>query len=105
MAADVIAGSPSTTELGRRFAFKIVTQWLDSAEPGTDLVYCDGAGDGGIDIAYLDRLGDREADTETFEGDTWYLVQSKHGRAMAGRHLPYAPIRSRARRPYGAALQ
>jgi hypothetical protein len=38
--ADVIAESPSTTELGRRFAIKIVTQWLDSHEPGTDLWGC-----------------------------------------------------------------
>ena len=49
--ADITEGSPSTVELGRRFAVKIVTQWLDGYEPGTDLVYCDGAGDGGIDLA------------------------------------------------------
>jgi hypothetical protein len=50
---EVIAGNPSTTELGHRFARKIVMHWLDVDD--SDLVYCDGCGDGGIDIAYLDR--------------------------------------------------
>src|ERR1700732_4493243 len=79
---DIIVGSPSTTELGRRFAFKIVIQWLDSHEPGTDLVYCDGSGDGGIDLAYLDRSD--EESTDSAAGDTWYLIQSKYGSAFQG---------------------
>ncbi len=78
---DVRAGKPSTTELGHRFARKLLTQWLDIEDSSDDLVYCDGAGDGGIDIAYLQRSEDREAD-----GDTWYLVQSKYGRAFQGVH-------------------
>lgn len=79
--SEIVEGQPSTSELGRRFASKIVTQWLDEAEVGPDLIFCDGAGDGGIDVAYLDR-GDDEPETPA--GDTWYLVQSKHGSAFRG---------------------
>lgn len=81
---DVRSDDPSTVELGRRFAFKIVTQWLDEAELGSDLVYCDGSGDGRIDLAYLDR-GDAElSEAGDALGDTWFLVQSKHGSAFKG---------------------
>ncbi|MBI2856664.1 MAG: AIPR family protein, partial [Chloroflexi bacterium] len=50
-----------------------------------DLVYCDGSGDGGIDIAFLDR-GDANDDDAggTVSGDTWYIVQSKYGKAFQG---------------------
>lgn len=78
----IIDGNPSTLELGRRFARKLVTQWLDVDESSDDIVYCDGSGDGGIDIAYLHR-GD-SVDESTEEGDTWYLVQSKYGKAFSG---------------------
>lgn len=78
----VVAGDPSTIELGRRFAHKIVTQWLDAPESGLEIVYCDGAGDGGIDLAVLD-VGP-EDETAGQPGHTWYLVQSKHGTAFAG---------------------
>ena len=44
---DVKLGNPSTTELGHRFARKILTQWRDIDDSSDDLVYCDGAGDGG----------------------------------------------------------
>jgi hypothetical protein len=80
--SEITLGNPPTTELGRRFAFKIVTQWLDGYEPGTDLVYCDGSGDGGVDLAYLDRVDEGSTDTST--GDTWYLIQSKYGSAFKG---------------------
>lgn len=53
--SEVISGNPSTTELGHRFAGKLTTQWLDIDPSSDDLVYCDGSGDGGIDIAFLDR--------------------------------------------------
>ena len=80
---DVREGNPSPTELGHRFARKLFTQWLDTDDASDDLVYCDGAGDGGIDIAYLDRGESREGDADgSVEGDTWYLVQSKYGRAF-----------------------
>jgi hypothetical protein len=79
--ASVRAGHPSTVQLGNRFAHKLITQWRD-VSPGTeDIHYCDGAGDGGIDIAFLYH-GD--ADAESQEGDTWYLVQSKYGAAFRG---------------------
>lgn len=80
--SEITIGAPSSTELGRRFALKIVTQWLDGYEPGTDLVYCDGSGDGGIDLAFLDRVDEGTSDSAT--GDTWYLIQSKFGSAFRG---------------------
>ncbi|HEY5375172.1 MAG TPA: AIPR family protein [Polyangiaceae bacterium] len=82
---DIRAGEPSTTELGHRFGRKLLCQWLDIDDSSEDLVYCDGAGDGGIDIAYLQRGEghDAEGDGRT-EGHTWFLVQSKFGSAFAG---------------------
>jgi hypothetical protein len=48
-------------------------------------VYCDGAGDGGIDIAYLHRGEGHDAEGDgRAEGDTWNLVQSKYGSAFSG---------------------
>ncbi len=83
--SDVREGNPSTTELGHRFANKLLTQWREVADASDDIVYCDGAGDGGIDIALLDRGEDDGADTENAaDGDTWYLVQSKYGKAFQG---------------------
>ena len=78
---DVRAGNPSTAELGRRFAHKIFTQWRDISDPSDDLIYADGPGDGGIDLAYLDR---GISDGDDTSGDTWYLVQSKYGTAFQG---------------------
>ncbi|MEI6043776.1 MAG: AIPR family protein [Chloroflexota bacterium] len=80
---EVRAGNPSTTELGHRFAQKLFTQWRDISEPSEDLVYCDGTGDGGIDIAFLDRA-EPDPESGTTSGDTWYLVQSKYGKAFQG---------------------
>jgi AIPR protein len=75
---------PSTRELGRRFALKLVTQWVDASEQESDLVLCDGAGDGGIDIALLDTGPASSNDDPEESGHTWYLVQSKYGSAFAG---------------------
>ena len=76
----------SPLDKGRRFAAKLVTQWLDITMDDDDFVICDGSGDGGIDIAYLGRadfdVGDKGIDS--VEGDTWYLVQSKYGTAFTG---------------------
>lgn len=77
----VRAGQPSTVELGNRFAHKLVTQWRDVSSGAEDIYYCDGSGDGGIDLAFLYH-GD--ADAESQEGHTWYLVQSKFGAAFRG---------------------
>ena len=79
---DVISGNPSTVELGNRFSKKIIMQWLDFNEDSDDIIFCDGSGDGGIDIAYLQR-GDITEDNSN-EGNTWYLIQSKHGSAFLG---------------------
>ncbi|MBK1718951.1 AIPR family protein [Thiocystis violacea] len=81
---DVVAGNPSTIELGRRFSRKLVSQWLDFAEDESpdDIIYCDGTGDGGVDIACLQRGDDAEDNSNG--GDTWYLVQSKYGSAFLG---------------------
>ncbi len=84
--ADIQDESLSPLDKGRRFASKLVTQWLDVTSDDDDFVVCDGSGDGGIDIAYLKRadtdVGVR--DDGSVEGDTWYLVQSKYGTAFAG---------------------
>jgi hypothetical protein len=81
---DVQMGNPSTVELGRRFALKLVTQWLDASSTTTDFIYCDGSRDGGIDVAILDTGPDEVADSSGSSGHTWYLVQSKYGSAFAG---------------------
>lgn len=79
---EITANNPSTVELGNRFSKKLIIQWLDFNEDTDDIIFCDGSGDGGIDIAYLQR-GDATEDNAN-EGDTWYLIQSKHGSAFAG---------------------
>ncbi|APR34339.1 AIPR family protein [Paraburkholderia sp. SOS3] len=82
---EIRAGAPSTVELGNRFSRKLVTQWLEIAEDSDspdDICYCDGAGDGGIDIACLQRSDD--SDDSADNGDVWYLVQSKYGSAFSG---------------------
>jgi hypothetical protein len=84
---DILADNPSTLEKGRRFAKKLIEQWLDfngENESPDDIVYCDGSGDGGIDIAYLQRGDNEDENDKDKEGDTWYLVQSKYGKAFQG---------------------
>lgn len=79
---EIISGNPSTTELGHRFSRKILGDWLDFNSETEDVIFCDGAGDGGVDVAFL-VLGDALEDGN-HEGNTWYLVQSKHGSAFSG---------------------
>ena len=81
---DVQEGAPSTVELGRRFAHKLVTQWLEIDGASEELVYCDGSGDGGIDIAYLDRGSEEDDGDGAAVGHNWYLIQGKYGCAFAG---------------------
>ncbi len=86
---EIITGNPSTVELGRRFAKKLLVHWLELDESSDDIVYCDGSGDGGIDIAYLSRkeVGEDTSgkdDIAEKAGDTWFLVQSKYGSAFSG---------------------
>ena len=76
----------SPLDKGRQFGAKIITQWLGVTTDDDDFVICDGSGDGGIDIAYLQRA-DSDLDgqiNDAIEGDTWYLVQSKYGTAFSG---------------------
>jgi len=79
-------GSLSSLEKGQRFAIKVVTQWLGVEGDDDDLLICDGSGDGGIDIAYLHRadIEDEPQGSQSVEGDTWYLVQSKYGTSFQG---------------------
>lgn len=76
----------SPLEKGRRFAAKLISQWLDVTSDDDDFLILDGTGDGGIDIAYLKRTdadpGSQDGVSE--EGDTWYIVQSKYGTAFGG---------------------
>ena len=84
--SEIEADSPSSLEKGRRFAAKLVTQWIGITTDDDDFVICDGSGDGGIDVAYLQRAdGDSDSqDDNAIEGDAWYIVQSKYGAAFAG---------------------
>lgn len=81
---DVTKGSPSTVELGRRFALKLITQWMEDSIETDNFIYCDGSRDGGIDLALLDTGPEEAADESGVSGHTWYLVQSKYGSAFAG---------------------
>lgn len=79
--ADIVQGHPSTVALGNRFAHKLLTQWRDIEATNADVIYCDGSGDGGIDAAFLEI--DYGTDT-SLETHTWYLIQSKYGKAFQG---------------------
>jgi hypothetical protein len=81
---DVTAEEPTSVQLGNRFSHKLVTQWLDLDHDFSGVNYCDGAGDGGIDVALLLQGQAAGSEAETPEGDTWYLVQSKYGSAFRG---------------------
>lgn len=76
----------SHLDKGRRFASKLVTQWLGITTDDDDFVVCDGSGDGGIDIAYLQRSDNDPGShrDNSVEGDVWYLVQSKYGTSFGG---------------------
>jgi hypothetical protein len=77
---EVVAGNPSTTELGHRFAEKMLRDWQEVDNATAEVILCDGAGDGGIDAAIFVKA---DADEE-LEGDNWILVQSKYGYAYSG---------------------
>lgn len=79
---EIEADAPSSTEKGKRFAHKVVSQWLEADDFILDITYCDGSGDGGIDVAILERGASDDESAPV--GDTWYLVQSKYGAAFAG---------------------
>src|SRR4051794_22132095 len=81
---DVLAGDPDSLTKGRRFASKLICQWLDVDEDDPAIHQCDGCGDGGIDIAVLDSTGNVNAGEEEVAVDRWLLVQSKYGTAFSG---------------------
>lgn len=77
---EIEAGSPSATKKGHRFAQKILRDWQELDSDTAEIIYCDGAGDGGIDAAvFIPRTSEEGA-----EGDTWMLVQGKYGSAFNG---------------------
>lgn len=77
---EIVAGAPSTTQLGRGFAEKILRDWHEIDAATAEVILCDGAGDGGIDAAVFVA----EDISEGIEGDTWMLIQSKYGSAFSG---------------------
>uniref|UniRef100_UPI001E4B6EFE hypothetical protein n=1 Tax=Rheinheimera soli TaxID=443616 RepID=UPI001E4B6EFE len=77
---EIEAGAPSTTMKGHRFAQKVLRDWLELDADIAEIIYCDCAGDGGIDAAVFIP---HEVE-EGVEGDTWMLVQSKYGTSFKG---------------------
>ncbi len=77
---EIVANNPSTTQLGHRFAEKILRDWHEIDDATAEIILCDGAGDGGIDAAVFMA----EDLNEGIEGDTWILVQSKYGSSFSG---------------------
>jgi len=77
---EIVAGSPSTTQLGHRFAEKILRDWHEIDSATAEVILCDGAGDGGIDAAVFVK----EDLQEGIAGDLWILLQSKYGSSYTG---------------------
>lgn len=77
---EVQSESPSTTQLGNRFAQKILRDWHEIDGVAAEVILCDGAGDGGIDAAVFMKSDPAEG----IDGSTWILVQSKYGTALSG---------------------
>ncbi len=67
---EALEGASNSTEKGRAFSLKIIRQWLNLGDDDDSetLFYCDGAGDGGLDLAFLER-GEQNSEGES-EGDT-----------------------------------
>ena len=84
--SDISESNLSSLQKGRRFGAKLMSQWLDVTSDDDDFLILDGSGDGGIDIAYLKRTDADPAaqDSQSEEGDTWYIVQSKYGTSFSG---------------------
>jgi hypothetical protein len=60
--------------------WRLLRDWHEIDASSSEMILCDGAGDGGIDAAVFVR----EDISEGIEGDTWILVQSKYGSSYAG---------------------
>ena len=79
---EILDDNPSSVQKGNRFARKIIQQWLDFNDESDEIIFCDGSGDGGIDAAYFQKADENEENG--YEGDRWYLIQSKYGSAFTG---------------------
>lgn len=79
---EILKDNPSSVEKGTRFARKLVQQWLDFNDESDEILFCDGSGDGGIDAAYFQKADLSEENG--YDGDHWYLIQSKYGKAFNG---------------------
>ena len=77
---DIKEGAPNTTQLGNRFAQKMLRDWHEIDDATAEVILCDGSGDGGIDAAIFVKADPDEG----IEASTWMLVQSKYGSAMSG---------------------
>lgn len=77
---EIVSDTPSTTQVGHRFAEKILRDWHEIDSMTAEVILCDGTGDGGIDAAIFIR----EDAQEGMEGDAWILVQSKYGTSYTG---------------------
>lgn len=77
---EIREGTPTTTQLGNRFAQKILRDWHEIDDATTEVILCDGSGDGGIDAAIFVKADPDEG----IEASTWMLVQSKYGSALGG---------------------
>lgn len=82
-----IEEAKSTTDKGKRFIDKMISDWLDPTEAMlAESEYCDGPNDGGIDFAILIEGDDQNNENESNEasGNTWYVIQSKYGTSYSG---------------------
>lgn len=76
---DILQDNPGSLEKGRRFTLKLFSQWLELGEDA-EIYQCDGAYDGGIDLAYYESSNNEDDNN----GTTWYFVQSKYGTSFQG---------------------
>lgn len=74
---EIVQDNPTTLELSRRFTQKLLRDLYDIDQDSSEVVFCDGAGDGGIDAAVCQASDPSEG----VAGTTWIVVQAKYGTA------------------------
>jgi len=67
---EIVEGQPSTVQLGHRFAQKLLRDWHEIDASSSEMILCDGAGDGGIDAAVFVK----EDLSEGIEGDPLEVI-------------------------------
>lgn len=77
---DVLDGNPSSIQKGNRFTEKIIRDAWDFDNSTSEVIYCDGAGDGGIDAVIFSKADPSEG----IDGDCWTIIQSKFGTSYSG---------------------